>query len=109
MPIDLHSCGPLGNLCEADLSANELPEGIVWIDLLSPTPEETAFVSRATGLDIATRDELSEIETSSRLRSEKGVLYLSMPALDGWTFSGARISAAKVLNATRSSNRIVIR
>jgi magnesium transporter len=81
MTIALHSCGPLGNLCEADLSASKLPDGIVWIDLLSPTPEESAFVQQVTGLDVATRDELSEIETSSRLRSENGVLYLSMPAL----------------------------
>jgi magnesium transporter len=81
MTIALHSCGPLGNLTEADLSATELPAGIVWIDLVAPTREETEFVARATGLNIASRDELSEIETSSRLRSEKGVLYLSMPAV----------------------------
>jgi magnesium transporter len=81
MSIALHSCGPMGNLEEADLSATELPEGIIWIDLLSPTEEETAFVERATGLHVASREELSAIETSSRLRAEKGVLYLSMPAL----------------------------
>src|SRR5437667_270300 len=81
MTIALHSCGPMGNLCEIDLSATALPEGIVWIDLIAPTAEETAFVARTTGLNIASRDELSEIETSSRLRAEKGVLYLSTPSV----------------------------
>ncbi|HTJ65056.1 MAG TPA: magnesium transporter CorA family protein [Alphaproteobacteria bacterium] len=90
MAIALHSCGPMGNLAEADLSATELPDGIVWIDMLAPTADETAFVARTTGLNVASRDELSEIETSSRLRAEKGVLYLSMPAVfrrDGVPFT----------------------
>jgi magnesium transporter len=81
MAIALHSCGPMGKVTEADLSATSLPDGIVWIDMMSPTAEETAFVERVTGLEIASRDELSEIETSSRLRAEKGVLYLSMPGV----------------------------
>lgn len=81
MTLALHSCGPEGTLSEADLSATALPEGIVWIDLLSPTADETAFVERTTGLHVPTREELSEIESSSRLRTEKGILYLSMPAV----------------------------
>lgn len=80
MTLALHSCGAQGTLKETDFSASALPEGIVWLDLLEPTEEEAAFVERTTGLHVPTRDELSEIETSSRLRTEKGVLYLSMPA-----------------------------
>jgi magnesium transporter len=81
MTLALHSCGPQGTLSEVDLSATALPEGIVWVDLLAPTDEETKFVERATGLHVPNRDELSEIESSSRLRTDKGVLYLSMPAV----------------------------
>jgi magnesium transporter len=81
MTLVLHSCGPQGTLSETDLSATALPDGIVWIDLLVPTEEEAAFVARATGLHVPLRDELSEIESSSRLRTENGVLYLSMPAV----------------------------
>ncbi len=79
MALALHSCGPMGTLLEVDLNATALPEGIVWIDLLSPTPEESAFVARATGLHVPGAAELSEIESSSRLRTEGRVLYLSMP------------------------------
>jgi magnesium transporter len=59
--------------------AASLPADIVWADLLNPTPEETAYVERAAGLRLPSAAELSEIESSSRLRSENGVLYLSAP------------------------------
>jgi magnesium transporter len=59
--------------------AAALPADTVWVDLLNPTPEEATFVERATGLRLPSVDELSEIETSSRLRTEDGVLYMSAP------------------------------
>jgi magnesium transporter len=65
----------------ADLAEESLPDNIVWIDLLKPEPEEVAFVKRTTGLDAPTVANLSEIESSSRLRNENGVLYLSAPLI----------------------------
>jgi magnesium transporter len=50
-----------------------------WIDVLDPTEAENAAVQAATGLHVASRAELSEIESSSRLGSEDGALFLSMP------------------------------
>jgi magnesium transporter len=50
-----------------------------WIDLLNPTPDEIARVSVRTGIRVPSRESLQEIETSSRLRAEGQVLYLSMP------------------------------
>jgi magnesium transporter len=50
-----------------------------WIDLLDPTPEETARVAAECGLQIPSRESLQEIENSSRLRADGGVLYMSMP------------------------------
>jgi magnesium transporter len=81
MTLALHSCGPEGTLSEIDSTASKLPEGIVWVDLMTPTHAEIDLIQRATGLHVPTREELSEIETSSRLRTDKGVLYLSMPAV----------------------------
>src|ERR1700730_3600478 len=51
----------------------------VWIDLLRPEAGEIALVEGATGLKVPTLEELSEIETSSRLRAADGALYLSAP------------------------------
>jgi len=63
----------------ADLGGAALPPGIVWIDLLAPSPAETEFVERSTGLHLPSIADLSEIESSSRLRAQHGVLYLSAP------------------------------
>lgn len=53
--------------------------GAFWVDLTQPTPEEIARVEAQFGLKIPSREQLEEIESSSRLRSEGQCLYLSMP------------------------------
>ncbi len=61
------------------------PEGspaaraVSWIDLLDPTSEERASVESRYGLDLPSRQELSEVESSSRVSERNGVLFLSMP------------------------------
>jgi len=62
----------------SDGSSNSKAETF-WIDLLNPTPEETARVAADCGLQIPSRESLQEIEASSRLRIENNVLYVSMP------------------------------
>ena len=54
-------------------------DGVVWIDLVDPTPEEARRVEAATGLRVPTREALSEVESSSRLRRIGGGLSLSTP------------------------------
>src|SRR3954454_24259437 len=51
----------------------------VWIDLLDPTADEEHMVQEAIGLAVPSREEISEIENSSRLNIRDDVLYLSMP------------------------------
>jgi len=58
-----------------DLAASDL----IWVDLLNPTEEETAAVEKQFGVDVPTLEDLQEIETSSRLRSDKDGIYVSMP------------------------------
>lgn len=62
-------------------AAARLPEEVVWIDLVTPDKAEVELVEYMTGLDMPGLAELSEIESSSRLRTENGVLYLSAPLL----------------------------
>ncbi|HTP40609.1 MAG TPA: magnesium transporter CorA family protein [Steroidobacteraceae bacterium] len=54
-----------------------LPEEAVWLDLLEPTLEEEKLVEQRLGLDIPTREEMRDIESSSRLYEEGGALYLT--------------------------------
>jgi magnesium transporter len=66
--------------CLTEFSA--LPEtgdlvGVVWLDLIEPTAEEEASVERALGIDIPTREELAEIEASSRLYQEDGAQFMT--------------------------------
>jgi magnesium transporter len=77
--LALHTGG--GQTCEVpgDLHRAALPPDVVWIDLLQPSAGEIAFVERTTKLRLPTLDELSEIESSSRLRAEGDFLYLSAP------------------------------
>ncbi len=63
----------------SDLAGGSLPPEAVWIDLLRPEPDEIEYVKRTTGLEVPSLEEVSEIESSSRLRSEAGTLYLSAP------------------------------
>lgn len=51
--------------------------GAVWIDLLNPTKEEELEVERRLGIAIPTREEMHEIEISSRLYVEHGVHFLT--------------------------------
>ncbi|MGE5269014.1 MAG: magnesium transporter CorA family protein [Thiohalocapsa sp.] len=64
-----------------ELHRAALPGDAAWLDLHDPSDSETAFVERTTHLRLPTRGELSEIESSSRLRSEDGALYLSAPLI----------------------------
>src|SRR5215468_11685347 len=52
-----------------------------WLDLLDPTPEERASVESKYGLELPSREELSEVESSSRISEENGVLFLSIPII----------------------------
>jgi magnesium transporter len=62
-------------------AALELPSEVIWIDLLDPTDEEKGFVESRTHIQVPTMQALSEIEASSRLQVNRGVIYLSTPIL----------------------------
>src|SRR3954452_20552398 len=67
-----------GNLAELRIGPEpRVPEGALWIDLIEPTHEEEAAVEAALGIDIPTREELAEIEVSSRLYQEDGAAFMT--------------------------------
>jgi magnesium transporter len=49
----------------------------VWIDLVNPSSEEERDIERLVGLQVPTREEMSEIEVSSRLYQEKGAHFMT--------------------------------
>lgn len=60
-------------------AAHAAAAGAIWLDLLDATEGERAVVERAFELRVPAQDEIAEIESSSRLRTEGDVLYLSTP------------------------------
>ena len=77
------------------------PREVVWIDLLSPTEDEKAFVETRTGIRVPSIEALSEIESSSRLIDDHGVIYLSMPLVaDGETPNSYVTPAGFILSST---------
>ena len=49
----------------------------LWMDLLNPSKEEEHLVEKMLGLDIPTREEMQEIELSSRLYKENDALFMT--------------------------------
>jgi len=58
-------------------------EAAAWIDLLEPTKEEEARAEELLGVGIPTREEMVEIEVSSRLYTENDALYMTATLLVG--------------------------
>ncbi len=58
-----------------DLAA--LPENAVWIDLVNPTGAEDRAVEKLAGIAVPTREDMQEIEISSRLYIESGARYMT--------------------------------
>jgi magnesium transporter len=81
-------------------SADSLADA-VWIDLLQPDDAETTMVRRVTGLTVPSEADVSEIETSSRLATRDGVLYLSLPLVSLSRGGPRGVSAGFVLSQQR--------
>jgi magnesium transporter len=60
-----------------------LPKRSIWVDLLQPTKQEEKLAEKLVGTNIPTREELSEIEPSSRLYQRGGAAFMTMSVLWG--------------------------
>ncbi len=68
-----------GGLVKAE-GENAISEA-VWIDLLHPSREEERLIERHLGLLVPTREEMAEIEVSSRLYHESGAHFMTATVL----------------------------
>ena len=55
----------------------EIPDRAVWLDLVGPTYQEDKLVERTLGIAVPTREEMQEIEVTSRLYVENGARYMT--------------------------------
>ena len=54
-----------------------LPKEALWFDLLEPSSEEERAVEEVLRIDVPTREEMREIESSNRLYEENGGVYMT--------------------------------
>jgi magnesium transporter len=69
-----------------------LPDNAVWIDLVKPTAEEDKAVERLAGIAVPTREDMQEIEISSRLYVENGARYMTATLMCGTDTGTPRIT-----------------
>src|SRR6516225_4768303 len=58
-------------------SNEEVPETCVWFDLVNPNLQEDKIVEHKVGVAVPTREEMQEIEVTSRLYVENGARYMT--------------------------------
>jgi magnesium transporter len=58
-------------------SDGDVSEGAVWFDLVTPSLQEDKIVERRVGIAVPTREEMQEIEVTSRLYVENGARYMT--------------------------------
>ena len=64
----------------------------IWYDLRDPEPAEIAQVEVAARVEVPSRKSLSEIETSSRLKTRDGVLSMSVPIVTHVEGAGPQVA-----------------
>ena len=55
----------------------EIPQNAIWFDLVNPAPGEDKLIERRLGIAVPTREEMQEIEVSSRLYVEHHARYMT--------------------------------
>lgn len=91
-----------GALAVVEPIDGQLPEDVVWIDLIAPTPEEDKLVEAAIGASVPTRDEMIEIEPSSRLYVEGGARYMTASVLSAVDEAIPKLAAVTFILAKRA-------
>ena len=63
-----------------DTRGDTIPDPVNWIDAFNPTDEEMGFLERTLKVHVPSKDDLVEIESSSRLSTEGETIIMSLPA-----------------------------
>src|SRR3982075_3216710 len=92
----------LKKLAAADLAA--LPESAVWMDRVKPTSAEDKAVERLAGIAVPTREDMQEIEISSRLYIENSARYMTATLMCAADTDNPRTTAVTFI---LSSHRLV--
>ncbi len=91
-----------GSLRKVEVADEALPPETVWVDLKSPTLPEEKLVEQLIGIEVPTREDMQEIEISSRLYTENGARYMTATLMCGADTATPRITPVSfILSAHR--------
>jgi magnesium transporter len=62
---------------DAGAAGQDLPDDIVWIDMLRPDRDEDHLIERYLQIEIPTRDDLKDIEPSSRMYTTPDAVFMT--------------------------------
>lgn len=80
--IRIHRRGETGCRALDQAPVGPIDPDVLWIDLVAPTREEELAVEAALGgVPLPTREEMAELEASSRLYREQGATYVTVDLL----------------------------
>jgi magnesium transporter len=77
---------------------------VLWIDLYDPSTEERQEVNQALGMELPTREDMEEIEASSRLYAEDGGLFMTTLVLAN---SGTEKPVAAVVTFVLAKGKLI--
>ncbi|WP_114394775.1 magnesium transporter CorA family protein [Oleisolibacter albus] len=63
--------------CLVPVQSTIIGPDVLWVDLHNPTPDEETLLEQQIHLDVPTRAEMRDIEASSRLYVERGMLMMT--------------------------------
>lgn len=66
------------------------PPTALWYDMFEPTPDERAFVNGKAHVDVPRREDIEEIEVSSRLYHEDDAEYMTITAVSSFEAGDAQ-------------------
>lgn len=92
------------DIVDAAVATWQMPPDAVWIELIEPTRAEELAVERALGLQLPTREEMAEIEVSSRLYQEDGAVFMTASLL---TKSSTALPVTAPVTFVLAGNRLV--
>lgn len=81
--IEIYRADELGQMRAERVAADEIPLDAVWIDLISPTKAEEHGVELLCAIEVPTREEMREIEVSSRLYTEDDADFMTASVVFG--------------------------
>jgi magnesium transporter len=76
-----------------------IPSDSVWVDVLDPTFQEREAIRSFLGVDTPTKDDLDEIEISSRLYLEDNAVFMTALVLSGTETADPQCRAASFILA----------